>query len=418
MFALVALPLPVAIGAAVLQRRLYDVQLAASRALAWGGLWLTLAATYALVVGGVGAMLDDRGATWLPWAAAGVVAVAFAPARDALQGAANRVVYGRWAAPADVLAGTGHRLADAADATTLLQELTDELVDGLGLTHADIRDRGGHMLALSGDPDAADEQIGLSAYGKPVGTLRFGGPRLREADRLLLADLARQIGGVVHATGLVAELRDARERLLLAGEQERRRLRGDLHDGLGPSLAGLGLLVDSIDNRLDPGHPAAADLARLRAGLRETVADVRRLVEGLRPPALDDLGLFGAVAALSRALAGGAGLEVRLDLPEGRPALPAAVEVTAYRVAQEALTNVVRHSRARTCSVAGAVTGDELVLEVGDDGQGLNGTGRGVGLTSMLERAEQIGGRVALASPPSGGTTVQLTLPLTAGGHG
>ena len=423
MFALVSLPLPVAVAVALFQRRLFDIQLAATRTLTYASLWLVLAGTYALVVAGVGAMVGVSGSPWLPWAAAGVVAVAFAPVRDALQRGATRLTYGRWSAPADVLADTGRRLADAADSRALLGQLTDELVHGMGLRAAEVVDAAGRRLAGTGSLEggtagqpAGIRETALTAYGRPVGALRWAGPLPRESDRTLLDDLAQQIGAVVHAHGLVEELRDSQERLVQAREQERRRLRRDLHDGLGPSLAGLGLLVDTIGNRIRAGADPTADLARLRAGLQGTVADVRRVVEGLRPPALDELGLFGALAETAHSLTREAGVDLRLDVPEGRPGLPAAVEVAAYRVAQEALTNVVRHAGARSCSLSAALCHRRLVVEVGDDGSGGAAPAAGVGMRSMLERATEIGGRLAVTSTAEG-TRVRLELPVPVDGR-
>jgi signal transduction histidine kinase len=414
MFALVTLPVPVAIGVALLQRRLYDLQLAANRTLTYAALSVVLAGVYALVVGGVGVMLDDRGAAWLPWAGAGVVAVAFAPLRASLQGAANRLVYGRWSAPADVLADTGRRLADAADGPALLHALTEELVDGLGLASAEIRDATGRTLARSGGDVASTEPLPLTAYGATVGAVHWAGPPLRRPERSLLEDVAHQIGGAVHTVGLVEDLRAARESLVLAREQERRRIRRDLHDGLGPSLAALGLQVDAMTNLLASGQPIGDRLDTLQRGLRGTVAEVRRIVEGLRPPALDDLGLFGALAELGHELSGGTALELAVDLPGDAPALPAAVEAAAYRIAQEALTNVVRHAEASRCRVAGSVSSDALTLEVSDDGRGGAGAGRGVGMHTMQERAREIGGQVDVRSRDRG-TSVTIRLPLHTG---
>ena len=414
MFAVATLPVPVVVGAALLQRRLYDVQLAVNRTVTYTALTVALAATYAVVVGGVGAMFPDGSTAWLPWAAAGVVAVAFAPLRDFLQRAANRLTYGAWSAPAEVLAETSRRLADASDGRTLLRDLTDELVQGLGLSHAEIRDSAGHTLARSGTAREPAEHLDLTAYGVRVGTLTWSGAALRPTDRALLTDLGHQMGGVVHAAGLVDQLHAAHERLVLAREQERRRLRRDLHDGLGPSLAGLGFQVDTVQNLLRAGQPVDDRLEALRTGLRETVVEVRRLVEGLRPAAIDDLGLFGAVAELGHALATGTELDLTLDLPPGRPALPAAVEVAAYRITQEALTNVVRHAGAVTCRVAARLTPDALELEVTDDGRGGACSGDGVGIGSMCERAGEIGGRLDLRNLEPG-TAVTVRLPLRAG---
>ena len=413
MFAAVTLPLPIAVAVAVLQRRLYDIPLALNRTLTYLSLSAVLAAVYAGVVVGVGVMLRDRGAPWLPLVAAGVVAVAFAPARDSLQRAVNRLTYGRWSAPAEVLGETGRRLADAAGGPALLASLTDELVHGLGLRSAQISDRTGRLLARSGDVGDATASLPLTAYGEQVGVLAWSGRNLRPSERTLITDLAGQIGGVVHSVGLMEDLRNAQEHLVAAREQERRRLRHDLHDGLGPSLAGLGYQVDTVQTLMSAGRPTGDRLDKLRQGLADTVAEVRRIVEGLRPPAIDELGLFGAVSALGRELADSSGLRLDLALPTGTCALPAAVEVTAYRVAQEALTNVVRHADASRCRVAASVSDHTLVLEVCDDGRGGASPTSGVGMRSMRERADQIGGRldVSAASP---GTRVTLTLPLGA----
>ena len=414
LFAMSVLPVPLAVGVALLTDRLYDVQLAVNRTVTYVALSVVLAATYALVIGGVGAMLQGRSTPWLPWAAAGVVAVAFAPLRDSLQRAANRLTYGAWSAPAEVLAESSRRLADAADGRSLLRELTDELVVDLGLQHAEIRDLDGHVLATSGSPGEAGEQLELTAYGAHVGTLSWTGSALRPAHRSLLHDLAHQIGGVVHAAGLVEQLHAAHERLVLAREQERRRLRRDLHDGLGPSLAGLGFQVDTIGNLLASGRPVEERLAALRSGLRGTVVEVRRIVEELRPAAIDDLGLFGAVAQLGHELADGSGLDLFLDLPDSRVPLPAAVEVAAYRITQEALTNVVRHADAQRCRVVARVTSEALEVEVTDDGRGGAGERPGVGIGSMRERAEELGGLLDVRGLERG-TTVSARLPLRAG---
>ncbi|MBV9831480.1 MAG: hypothetical protein JOZ82_07765, partial [Marmoricola sp.] len=224
LFGLCTLPLPIAIGVAVLQRKLYDVPLVLNRSLTYGSLWLLIALLYAVVVGGVGALVRDEGATWLPWVAAGVVAVSFAPLRDALQRAANRVTYGQWASPDDVRARTSERLADAADLGVVLAELVEDLAVGLGLGYVEITDRTGARLTSSGTPTERCDDLPLTAYGETVGRLRWAARPLRDVDRALLVDLAERLGGLVQASGLVASVRQAQERLVLAREEERRRL--------------------------------------------------------------------------------------------------------------------------------------------------------------------------------------------------
>jgi signal transduction histidine kinase len=413
MFALATLPVPIAIAVAVTQRRLYDVQLAVNRSLTYGLLSLLIAGLYAVVVGGVGAFTRSRGAPWLPWVAAGVVAVSFAPLRNALQQAANRLTYGQWSQPADVLAATGRRLADAADVPALLQALAAELGAGLGLASVEITDSMSRTLARHGVSGSTTEELPLTAYGTPVGVLRWSGGPLRAHDRALLTDVAHQLGGVVHAAALLGAVRTAQERQVLAREEERKRLRRDLHDGLGPALAALTLHVDALRNRLDAPE-VDAELLRLRSGIQGTVSDVRRIVEGLRPPALDELGLAGAIEQLADRLTAGTDLlvDVRVADPLG---LAAAVEVAAYRIAQAALTNVVRHSGAHRACVGLHADDRELVLEVSDDGSGTPAPrDGGVGLASMRERAEELGGHVEVTGRPGEGTRVVARLPVDA----
>ena len=411
-FAVATLPLPVAIAVAVLQRRLYDIPLAVNRSLTYGALWLAIAALYAVTVGGVGAMVGQRDAGWLPWPAAGVVAVSFAPLRDALQRGANRVTYGQWSQPAEVLSRTGRRLADVTDLRALLQTLAADLDDGLQLGYVEIADAAGAVLAKSGVSTEALDEVPLAAYGAPVGVLRWTRRPMRETDRRLLCDLANQLGSVVHADGLLASVRAAQERLVLAREEERRRLRRDLHDGLGPALAGLTLQVDTLRNQL--ADPAAdGRLLSLRSGIQDTVLDVRRIVEGLRPPALDDLGLAESIHHMAARLAGGLHVTVETgDLPR----LPAAVEVAAYRIVQESLTNAVRHAGADLVLVRLSIDGPDLELSVSDDGCGvLRPRDGAVGLASMRERAEEIGGILTVDAADGRGTTVLARLPLDTG---
>jgi signal transduction histidine kinase len=255
----------------------------------------------------------------------------------------------------------------------------------------------------------------LTAYGEKVGSLEWRARALRDADRQLLGDVAVQLGGVVHAMDLLASVRAAQERLVLAREEERLRLRRDLHDGLGPALAGLTLQVDTVRNRVRESPESVDDLLlRLRGGIQATVGDVRRIVEGLRPAPLDELGLAESVTQLAAQLSAEE-TQINVDT-QALPDLPAGVEVAAFRIVQEALTNAMRHARATRVGIHVAVTCGCLVVRVTDDGTGLAAPREGgVGLRSMRARAEEISGRLDIEAEPGRGTAVTARLPLSRG---
>ncbi len=229
--------------------------------------------------------------------------------------------------------------------------------------------------------------------------------------------LAQQAGVVVHTVRLTSALQRSREQLVLAREEERRRLRNDLHDDIGPQLASLALKIQTARLRLSHDPLADTLLTELVARTQATVADIRRVVYDLRPPSLDELGLLSALReSAPQYQAQGAGdVQIHVDAPERLAPLPAAVEVAVYRVAQEALTNVIKHAHAQTCWLRLTVdaAAGVLCLEVQDDGQGIAPARRmGVGLRSMRERATELGGTLTVEPGAAGGTRVRALLPL------
>lgn len=403
--------MPVAIGFAVLARGLYDLRTATNRTLVWLTLSVCVAAVLALVIT-LGTLAEVKSSTpWLSWLAAGVAAACFAPLRDLMQRGVNRVTYGRWTEPYELLAMLGRQVEASVDVDRLLAVVQSEL-ESLGLREVRVT----AADEQPGGDSAADlVAIPLSAYGLLVGTLSYREPDqpLRARDRRLIEDLAGHLGGVLHARMLMQDLQRARERLVLGREEERRRLRRDLHDGLGPALAGHLLRLDVIAGRVGADGEAARLVDSLREELRDTVQDVRRLVEGLRPPALDELGLVGALRQAGNRLASGS--RVRMEIRAADlPALPAGVEVAAYRIATEAMTNVVKHARATTCVVDIAAEPSTLHLRIQDDGRGLAiESGFGHGLRTMRERAEELRGSLTISG--ADGTDVVARLPLNAG---
>jgi signal transduction histidine kinase len=207
----------------------------------------------------------------------------------------------------------------------------------------------------------------------------------------------------------------SRGRIVAAREEERRRLRRDLHDGLGPTLAAVGLKLDLARERAGPDPDGLGSLLdEIRTDVRGVISDVRRLARELRPPTLDTLGLVGALEQQATALGGGAAPSIVVVVDGALPLLPAAIEVVAYRIATEAMANVVRHAEATSCIVRLAIDRDLLVVEIADDGIGVDATApAGVGLRSIDERAAEVGGEVDLIARPGGGTIVRARLPLT-----
>lgn len=411
---------PVAVGIAVLKYRLYDIDLVINRTLVYGALTACVVGIYVLVVGYLGALLrtDDLLVSLI---ATGVVAVLFAPLRDRLQRGVDRLLYGERDDPYAVLSRLGERLEGTLAPDAVLPAIVQTVREALKLPYAAIALKEGEepvIAAEHGPPVQEPLRLPLVYQGETVGELllapRAPGEEFSSADRRLLDGLARQTGVAVHAVRLTNDLQRSRERLVNAREEERRRLRRDLHDGLGPMLGSLTLKLDVADDLVEEDPAAARALIQgLKTQSQKAITDIRRLVYALRPPALDDLGLIGAIRETA-AQYGANGLLVSVEMPKDLPPLPAAVEVAAYRIAQEAMTNVARHAGAKECVVRLALDEEprKLHLEIQDDGRGLSSErGQGVGLSSMRERAEELGGTCVVESPSAGGTRVRATLP-------
>lgn len=423
---LIALTIPVSLGIAILRHRLWDIDVIINRALVYGALTACVVGIYVLVVGYLGALFRTGGNLAISLVATGVVAVLFQPLRDRFQRGVNHLMYGERDDPYAVLSRLGQRLEATLGPRAALPAVAETVAQALKLPYAAV------ALEYSGE---SDEFVVAASWGTLVDTpIRLPlvyqheivgelllAPRVGEKgfspdDRRLLDDLARQAGVAAHAVRLTADLQRARERLVSAREEERRRLRRDLHDGLGPQLSSQMLTIDAVRAlmRQDPDD-AEKLLLDLKAQSQDAITDIRRLVYALRPPALDDLGLLGAIRETA-AQYGQNGLRVAVEAPETLPPLPAAVEVAAYRIAQEALTNVVRHAEARTCAVLLDIDGEAgaLCLEIQDDGRGIGeNRGTGIGLASMRERVAELGGSLTVESLPERGTIVRARLPLS-----
>ncbi|MDP9485527.1 MAG: sensor histidine kinase [Actinomycetota bacterium] len=413
-----------AIAVAVLRHRLYDIDLVINRTLVYGALTACVVGIYVLVVGYLGTLLrvDDNLAVSL--FAAGVVAVLFAPLRDRLQRVVNRLMYGERDEPYAVVSRLGQRLEATLAPEDVLLTIVETVREALKLPYAAIAlTKNGASTGFAASVGKAVEtplRLPLAYQGEPVGELLLGprgpGETFGLADMRLLEGLARQAGVAAHAVRLTTDLQRSRERLVATREEERRRLRRDLHDGVGPRLAALMLELETAADLVAKDPEASALMTRLSGQARETIADVRRAVHALRPPALDELGLVGALREAADQCGRAGVLEVSVEAPAAMPPLPAAVEVACYLIAQEAMTNVARHAGASNCRVR--VTLDEeagaLLVEVEDDGRGIGEADKaGVGTSSMRERAEELGGRCVVGPSARGsGTLVRALLPL------
>jgi len=406
--ALLGSGIPVVIGIAILRYRLFDIELVLSRTLTYGALTAGVVGTYALVLLAADRVLDNRSVSGL--LGVGLVAVAVQPAHAFLRRRAERWVYGDRSDPTGALRRLSDRVEQTADPALVVQTVTESVAEALRVDRVWVELLRDEAMPIPGDQVV---RVPLTHRGERLGDLAVEVPpgrQLSGADLSLLNDLARHASVVVNAVHLTLDLQRSRARLVTAREEERRRLRRDLHDGLGPSLAAIVLKLNAAQSRADADARNTL-LTEAREETRAAIAEVRRLVDDLRPPAIDEVGLIGAIRQRAASLSQ-PGLVIEVSGPAALPALPAAVEVAAFRIATEAMTNVSRHAHATRCVVHLAVNGG-FELTVTDNGLGSPlGTNPGVGWTSMTERAAELGGSCTISSRTEGGTVVRALLPL------
>ncbi|MGC4105343.1 MAG: GAF domain-containing sensor histidine kinase [Thermomicrobiales bacterium] len=349
----------------------------------------------------------------------------FQPIHARVQRLVNRFVFGDRDDPYLVIARLTHHLADPHNIGNLLSTLIATTAESLRLPYAALYlDHAGNLelAAEVGTPGDTTQRFPLLWQGQSIGALdvapRGRGEPFSAADRRLLADLASQIGLAAHAVTLAQDLQASRQRIVTSREEERRRIRRDLHDGLGAHLAALRMQASAIHAlvRRDPDR-AESELVLMHAELRTAIDEIRGLVQGLRPPALDDLGLAGALRARLDRIGHGTETQpliLTVEITDSLPALSAATEVAAYRIVEEAVTNVLRHAQATTLRVTVQPDGDTLKLEIVDNGIGLpSDRPAGVGTHSMHERTAELGGSLSIISMPDhAGTIVRANFPL------
>lgn len=427
----------IATGIAILRYQLWDIHIIINRTLVYGSLTAAIVALYILIVGALGTLFQSGGSLPVSLLATGIVAVSFQPLRERLQRGVNRLMFGERDEPYVVLERLSERLTLAVQTEQMLPTIAETVAQALKLPYVAITLRQGRYqfkVAAVYARSPADrrthddaEILPLMHQSEMVGQLilapRAQGESFSQADRQLLETIARQTSIAAYNVRLTAELQRSREGLVTTREEERRRLRRDLHDGLGPMLAAMSFRLDAIHN-LAEGRPEQIRslAAELKSQVQTSLSEIRRIAYDLRPPALDELGLLGALREFvmtSQQHDGIAydGIVYTLDAPATLPPLPAATEVAVYHIVREAVTNVQRHANASTCLVR--IMPDALVyrlcVEVIDNGRGIAPRhAAGVGLNSMRERTSELGGTFQIEAARGGmktGTRLLASLP-------
>lgn len=417
--AVAAALIPVSIAVAVTRHGLYEVDLALRRALVAVSLAACLAGGYLTLFSLLRTVLPE--AAWSGAVAAGVVGVAVQPLAARLAKGVDRLYYGDRADPYAVASRLSARLAAGGlDVSEVPLTICETVVESLRLSSATMIldvDGADRTVAAVGAPTGEPVELELRHRGQRVGRLvvtpRTGETAVDPRDHELLAVLADQAAPAMSTVRLHEHLQQSREALVLAREEERRRLRRDLHDGVGAALAGVRLQVESArDLVADPVAGRLLDAAT--EGIAHAVQDVRHVTDDLRPPALDEVGLATALRVLADRLAT-PGLDVRAEVAD-LPPVPAAVEVAGYRIAAEAVANAVKHAAGTSVLLSAEVDGRALVVRVVDDGVGIESgsasSGSGLGLVSIRQRAEELGGSLVIEKGALGrGTVVHAVLP-------
>ncbi len=446
--------IPVAMGIAILTRRLYDIDVIVNKTLVYGSLAVFITAVYVALVVGTGRYVGQQGDAGfgLSILATAVVAVAFQPVRERVQHLANRLVYGKRATPYEALSTFADQLGATMPAEELLPQLARVLAGATGATRTQVWLCAGDLLRLeaaypAGDPAGHPAQpplqpIALPPHGLPdfpgattafevshggerLGALTLAkrpGEALTPVERRLAAQLAAQAGLVLHNAGLteqlkerMAELLASRKRIVEAADSERRRLERNIHDGAQQQLVALSVMARLAETTVDGDKDSArAMVAQAQADATDALENLRDLARGIYPPLLAERGLVAALEAQ----AGRSAIPVTVEA-DGLGRYPQDAETAVYFSALEALQNVAKYAGAsRACVRLAGPDGRRGALEfsVTDDGAGFDSgsAGYGTGLQGMADRLAALGGDLQVRSKPGQGTTVTGRLPVRA----
>ncbi|QOR67913.1 sensor histidine kinase [Cytobacillus suaedae] len=434
--------IPTTLTFAIVKHRLWDIDPIVNRTIVYGVLSVCVILIYVLSVSYLSRLFKTEENVIISLVSTGLVAVLFAPLKVKLQKLINRLMYGKKDEPFTVLTTLSQQWEQPMTIEDTIKVVVNTIRDSLKLPYTAISftiDSRETVVAASGEPSKEVISIPIIHRGENLGNLllspRTEGEELLKDERQLLDVLIRQAGPVIQGVKmsvgmklLAEEVQESREKLVLAREEERRKLRRNLHDDLAPRLAALALNVATAERMVTKDLTATTNLlSELKRTIRSTVDDIRTLVHDLRPPTLDELGLVGAIKQRIQELSKvdpsisetveSLSLKIDLDVTGEIPILPAAVEVAAYRIITESLVNVIRHSSAKNCRVH--LKNEEnmfISIEIIDDGIGLRSAkaaspNGGIGMQSIREQAAELGGKCMFETRDEGGTRVRAFLP-------
>ncbi len=411
--------IPLSLAIAILQYKLWELDFYINRFVVYIMLSGIIVIIYASIVGMLETITHHQ-SFLVSFFAAGMIAVLFQPIREKLQISVNRLMYGESRSPYTALSMLGKRLEATTDAQTVLPSAVETIGQVLKLPYAAIFISKGNSLKLAasyGAPHTQQMSFDLVYQKEKIGELIIGSRTSNEGfselEHRLIQDIVRQVGIATYSVKVTTDLIQSREHLVKAREEERKRIRRDLHDGLGPQLVSLGMNIEAARS-LYKENPAKADeiLTKSWNQLQNSIIEIRQLVYALRPPILDELGLVFAVNELIMQY-GNSPIKFKFTSPSRITFLPAAIEVAAFRVIQESIVNVIRHSKASECTVK-LTLNDHLQVEITDNGKGISSAAKkGIGLLSMRERTEELSGSFEVMSTPHHGTRIQAIFPLS-----
>jgi signal transduction histidine kinase len=441
--------IPVAMGIAILTRRLYDIDVIVNKTVVYLSLAAFITAVYIALVVGIGHAVGQRANTGfgLSILATAVVAVAFQPVRERVQHLANRLVYGKRATPYEALSTFTDQIGATVPAEDLLPHLARVLAEATGAAQTQVWLADGGWLRLQAAYPADDQDKperrwvaiplpprGLPAFpgattgfevshgGERLGALTLAkrpGEALTPVEGRLAAQLAAQAGLVLHNAGLtgqlkerMAELRASRKRIVEAADGERRRLERNIHDGAQQQLVALSVMARLAETTVDSDKESArAMVVQAQADATDALENLCDLARGIYPPLLADQGLAAALDAQARK----SPFPVTVEA-EGLGRYPQEAEAAVYFCMLEALQNVAKYAGAARVIVSLASAEGALEFAVGDDGAGFDteSEGGGSGLQGMADRMAALGGDLQIRSQPGHGTTVTGRLPVRA----